>query len=111
MLLRYHLISGVRIELTRHEILVSVQVIVKVNDLFNGYGVRAPPHCFLGKTASVVLVTTRLHVQIYVCAIFVPTANFFERLRFLNLYFLKNRHTMGFWGFGEIGRASCRERV
>ena len=64
--LRYHSISGLCIELARHEILICVQVFIEVNDLFNRDGVRAPFHGLFCESASIVFVTTWLHGQMRV---------------------------------------------
>ena len=66
MLLRDHGISRLRIELSSHEVLVRVQVLIEVDDLFNRYGVWAPTHCLFSEATSFVFGTTWLHGQMSV---------------------------------------------
>ena len=61
LLIHDGLFASCFIKLSREEVLVCVQVLIKVDNVLKGYLVRAPPHRFLSKPSSLFLVTCVVH--------------------------------------------------
>ena len=59
---QYHLVAGICVKLARHEILVGVNILVQIDNLFNSHGVWSPLHRVLGELARLSLADSCSHL-------------------------------------------------